>query len=228
MLYIIGGAEEKSSDSPVLARFVTLAGSGPVGIITAASGRPEESFRRYEHALGAALDVLHVNVASRSEADGLWSVRLKRFRGLLITGGDQGRAWDLLGYTALHRAMFRCLRDPEFVLAGTSAGAALMSRVMIAGDGAGMDTVRFSQGLGFWSEVIVDQHFSERNRSRRLQHALAHYPELMGVGVDEDTAFEVACDGSSGRVWGSGAVWIGRNGTPVAQPYRSGDTWTAS
>jgi cyanophycinase len=75
------------------------------------------------------------------------------------------------------------------VAGGTSAGAAVMSKVMIAGDASKAgEPPLIAEGLGLWPEAIVDQHFVARGREPRLRVAVKMHPELLGVGIDEGTA----------------------------------------
>jgi cyanophycinase len=100
------------------------------------------------------------------------------------------------------------------VLAGTSAGAAMMSGTMIVGgDGPGVTTasVRTGPGLEFLPGVLIDMHFAERGRLNRLLSAVARYPHELGLGIDEDTA--ILADGDVLEVLGSGSVTIVDAGT---------------
>ena len=96
-------------------------------------------------------------------------------------------------------------------VAGTSAGAAMMSQHMIAGGPSGAfpreDGVNLAPGIGLTNTAIIDQHFNQRNRLGRLLTALSYNPFLIGVGIDEDTAFLIDGEGC-GEVVGSGAVTI--------------------
>ncbi len=96
---------------------------------------------------------------------------------------------------------------------GTSAGAAIMSETMLAGsrrdDETGVQTPIISHGLGFWPPVIVDQHFTERDRLGRLENAVREHPGLVGVGIDERTAVVVG-NGTRFRVMGEGTVTVVR------------------
>jgi len=106
-----------------------------------------------------------------------------------MPGGDQGRLMRALvkadGAVEAIRERFRA----GAVVGGTSAGAAVMSRTMIAG-GSG-ERVEIAEGLALWPEVVVDQHFLKRNRQDRLRAALGRHPGLVGVGIDESTAVVV-------------------------------------
>jgi cyanophycinase len=89
--------------------------------------------------------------------------------------------------TAVERAL-RGVLDRGGVIGGTSAGTALMSRVMITG---GQDKATVGTGFGFLPGVIIDQHALRRNRVNRLLGVLADHPDLAGVAIDEATALVV-------------------------------------
>jgi len=97
------------------------------------------------------------------------------------------------------------------VVGGTSAGASILSRTMVAyGKGGASPRERILQmsaGLGFTDKFIFDQHFRQRDRLGRLIYAVASHPGIVGVGVDEDTAAVIEND-SRISVYGSGAVTI--------------------
>ncbi len=114
-------------------------------------------------------------------------------------------------------------------MAGTSAGASVMSETMLV-RGSSQESHRIGDlhmapGLGLMRDVIIDQHFAERGRIGRLLGAVAQNPRVLGVGIDEDTAIVV--DGDQFTVLGVGAVYI-VDGTGVthsniaeAQPERT-------
>lgn len=103
-------------------------------------------------------------------------------------------------------------------IGGTSAGAAVMSHLMISGTDRGSSGAemkpRFARGLGFWPEVIVDQHFSQRSRMPRLRAAVRQHPQHVGLGIDEDTA--VVYDGRIFYVVGEHTVTVLRASGPEA------------
>jgi cyanophycinase len=126
-----------------------------------------------------------------------------------LPGGDQNRLMEALDEVRLTDDIQRRFRQGA-VVAGTSAGAAVMGLQMITGEAA-LETVRaegtvLAPGLGLWPEVIVDQHFVRRQRWARLVSAVLDHPELVGVGIDERTAVEV--QGRNWRVLGEGSVVI--------------------
>ena len=108
-----------------------------------------------------------------------------------MTGGDQLRLCGLLADTPLMERIRQRVKLGEIALGGTSAGAAVMGHHMIAGGSSGESPNRalvdMAMGLGIIPEVIVDQHFHNRNRMARLLSALSNHPERLGIGIDEDT-----------------------------------------
>ena len=95
------------------------------------------------------------------------------------------------------------------MIGGTSAGAAVMSKVMITGTGDAKDgkvAPPLGEGLGLWSGAIVDQHFVKRGRETRLRAAIQAHPELLGVGIDESTF--VIVKGNEFEVGGKSTVLV--------------------
>ncbi|MFG1952385.1 cyanophycinase [Micromonospora sp. NPDC048830] len=128
--------------------------------------------------------------------------------GVYFTGGDQFRIAALLGGTRVDSVLHARVTD-GLVLAGTSAGAAMMSSTMVlGGEGAGVTTrsVRTGPGMEFLPRVLIDMHFAERGRLNRLLSAVAHFPHELGLGIDEDTAIVV--EGDRFEVIGSGSVTV--------------------
>ena len=128
-----------------------------------------------------------------------------------MTGGDQSRLMAELWETPAFRAIHQVFHLNGICIAGTSAGAAVMSRQMIAQGQAPIITekgvVSFDIGLGLVSMAIIDQHFSQRRRLTRLLSALAQRPDLLGVGIDENTGLVITVNESI-EVIGDGSVTI--------------------
>lgn len=125
---------------------------------------------------------------------------------IFFRGGSQTRLMNALAGTGVPEAILARFREGA-VISGTSAGAAVMSQVMIAGNmRRGDPTPRIAAGLGLWPEVIVDQHFLRRNREGRLRSAVLTQPTLIGVGIDEETA--VLVSGRSFEVLGTSSVVV--------------------
>jgi cyanophycinase len=192
----IGGALDLDRASVVWRTFVDRAGgrAGRFVIIPTASALPDTA-QRYVEALRAAGVRKHpigLPLRTRAEAHDRSAVAaIKKATGVFITGGNQVRLTATLGGTPVLEALLEAYQRGA-VIAGSSAGAACMSAVMIAfgRDGAmprqGM--AQFAPGLGFTSRVIVDQHFRQRDRLGRLLFAVAQQPGTIGLGVDENTA----------------------------------------
>ena len=128
-----------------------------------------------------------------------------------MTGGDQLRLCGLLADTPLMERIRQRVHDGEIALAGTSAGAAVMGHHMIAGGSSGESPNRglvdLAMGLGIIPEIIVDQHFHNRNRMARLLSTIAVHPDRLGIGIDEDTCAMFERDGSL-EVIGRGTVTV--------------------
>jgi cyanophycinase len=209
-LLIIGGA----AGPDLLARFVELAG-GPAArivVIAAASATPaaaEATHAETFTALGAGW-VRALRIATRIDANAAdVEPALREATGVFFTGGDQERITAMIGGTATDSVLQSLVASGSVVLAGTSAGAAMMSGTMIVeGDARGVSraSVRTGPGLEFLPGVLIDQHFAERGRINRLLSAVALYPHELGLGIDEDTA--ILTDGEHFEVLGTGAVTI--------------------
>ena len=193
-LVAIGGAEDKSSKAEILRRVMSLApaDNNTVGVVTTASGIPEETFANYRDVfqrLGAA-EVHHLDVRTRDQARGERAVQTALDCGtIFMSGGDQLRLTHVLGGSPLLEAI-RERHSQGIVVAGTSAGAAAMSATMIyngaAADALRKGAVNMSAGLDFVSGVVIDSHFLERGRFTRLMEVGATNPEYLGIGIGED------------------------------------------
>lgn len=128
-----------------------------------------------------------------------------------MPGGSQRRMLRALEGAGVADAIRRKVRSGT-PAGGTSAGAAIMSEVMIANADRDEETGALvpviSHGLGLWPEVIVDQHFTERERLERLVTAVEENPDRTGIGIDERTA--VIVGGDTFEVMGEGSVTIVR------------------
>jgi cyanophycinase len=216
LIMAIGGAEDKVRERLILRRFVEEAG-GPdasIVVLATASEFPETGDRYAELFLKMDADTVEV-LRVRTREDAIETSReafdaLEYATGFFMTGGSQLRISSALGGTALAAALRR--RHAEgMVVAGTSAGAAVISRHMISmGESGGTPRrrlVQMAQGLGFAPDLVIDQHFRRRDRLGRLLTALSYNPEPLGMGVDEDTAAMIDADGVM-TVLGSGAVTV--------------------
>ena len=214
-LLVIGGAEDKHGRVTILRRFVRLAGGRKASlvIIPTASSIQEEAVEVYSGLFArlGVTDVATVNPASRVDAEDPSLVEVvDRATGVFMTGGNQLKLSQYVVGTPLGEAISRA-HERGAVVAGTSAGASIMSQFMISlGDEGVTPRQRTSQltaGLGLLPDVIVDQHFDQRSRYGRLLSLVASSPNLLGMGIDEDTAAEVT-NGRYLTVRGSGAVLV--------------------
>lgn len=215
-LVIIGGRENRKHERVILERFVALAG-GPrarIFVLTAASTKQAEMWALYEAAFHA-LGVRHVTTScinTREDACNESTAKeVLQASGIFMTGGDQKRLMALIGGTQIDRAMHRALRQQGACIGGTSAGASAMSEHMLF-DGTKellphKGSVHLGAGLGLVRRVIIDQHFSERQRLGRLLSVVAQNPYLLGAGIDENTALIVR-PGHGLEVIGDGAVTL--------------------
>ncbi|MFO0977682.1 MAG: cyanophycinase [Planctomycetaceae bacterium] len=127
---------------------------------------------------------------------------LSTVSGVWICGGQQQRLADAWKTTNVEEKL-KSVLERGGVVAGTSAGAAIMSKVMIAG---GNPVPEISAGWDLLPGSIVDQHFSQRDRLPRLKAAVAQHAERVGFGIDEGTA--LVCQGRTLRVVGKGDVAV--------------------
>lgn len=136
---------------------------------------------------------------------------------IYMNGGDQSRLMRQIEGTDFKEIINEAYEQGA-TIAGTSAGAALMSELMITGEllkpnryrGTNpviwRDNVEVKEGLGFLDSVIVDQHFIVRSRGNRLLSVILDHPKYDGIGIDESTAIIVK--GDSARVSGEGQVLV--------------------
>lgn len=145
---------------------------------------------------------------------------LKNAALIYISGGDQNRFMSIVAGTEIEQAIHAAWENGALI-AGTSAGAAVMSRQMITGNelrypeySATFRTIEsenleLATGLGFLQSAIVDQHFIWRSRHNRLLTAIIENPELQGIGIDESTAILVR--GNQAEVVGEAQVMVFTN-----------------
>jgi cyanophycinase len=190
-LVIVGGGEIPPE---ILAKALSLAGgrSASVAILPQASELAETGDKAIAMWKGAgAGKAVKINVAGRAAA----RRAIEDATLIWFPGGDQNRLMKALAGTGLPGLIRKRYMEGATV-GGTSAGAAVLSKVMITGD-ADLLSIRAGRtktadGLDLWPGVIVDQHFLKRQREARLISLVIDRPELVGVGIDESTAVIVA------------------------------------
>ncbi len=213
---IIGGAEDKVNGCDILSAFFKSAGgeNATIGIIPSASREPTIVGDRYYQIFQdmGAKQVQILDIRHREECEEEhWLNILNDCTGIFVTGGDQLRLRDLIANTLLIDTIKEKVKAGEMVLAGTSAGAAIMGEKMIAGGSSGESPnsalVDLTDGLGIVPELLVDQHFHNRNRMARLLSAIAAHPDKLGIGIDEDTCIAMTVKGTF-QVLGKGTITI--------------------
>ncbi|MEH2196876.1 MULTISPECIES: cyanophycinase [unclassified Nostoc] len=213
-LVIIGGAEDKEGDCQILRDFVRRAGGTKayIAIMTAATELPREvgeNYIRVFQRLGAE-NVRILDTETREDASSSTALEaINKATGIFFTGGDQARITNILKDTEIDVAIHKRFAE-GIVIAGTSAGAAVMpDKMIVEGDSQThprIETVEMGPGLGFLPGVVIDQHFSQRGRLGRLISALILEPAVLGFGIDENTAMVVT--DNQIEVIGEGAVTI--------------------
>lgn len=229
-LIIIGGSVDKGSyfnnpeqqpkilkffEKGILKRMSTESPKGNLSrieIITTASSIPQEVGEEYIKAFEqlSILDTAVMDIRTREEANAPENLeRLKKADIVMFTGGDQLRLTSIFGGTAFHHMLLERYQNEEFIISGTSAGAAASSNNMIY-QGSSQEAllkgeVKITGGLGFINNVIIDTHFVQRGRIGRLLYACASNPINLGIGLGEDTGLLIS-HGNQMEAIGSGLV----------------------
>ena len=212
----IGGNEKKSEDSEIFQEMVDLAG-GPkarIVVVPTASDTPGERARDYGELFSSfnPESIRTVHLGERSDAS---SAELTKIIGeatlFMFAGGDQLRLSSLIGGTQLHRALLERYQSGCCVVAGTSAGAAVIPEVMIFQNNRfrlfQKGGIEMTKGLGLIHDMIFDTHFVQRSRISRLVHAVSTNPALLGLGIEENTGLLIE-DETRAKVIGAGTVIV--------------------
>lgn len=183
--------------------FLELAGGRQARIVVIPAFEPapgdEADYLGDWKELGAASAVF-LHATSRDQCQKPAFVRpLQEATGVWLSGGEQSRLAACYVGTPVESEL-KALLARGGVIGGSSAGAAVMSRVIIL---SGRDTATLEQGLGLLEDVLVDQHFLRRNRMDRFLGVLQEHPHLVGLGIDEGTAVLVQRRGTYLSVLGN-------------------------
>lgn len=209
-LVVAGGG---INDPSIYERFVSLAGGpeAPIVVIpTAGTGENYDDFwpglQRLRDAGAVHIKVLHTRDPQEADRED-FVAPLRQARGVWFSGGRQWRLVDAyLGTRTL--AEIRGVLERGGVVGGSSAGATIQGSYLARGD-TSTNTIMMgdhTEGFGFLANVAIDQHLLQRNRHFDLVEVIEAHPELLGIGLDEDTAIVVR--GDTFEVIGSGYVAI--------------------
>lgn len=205
-LVIIGGGEKTTE---IMQRIVELAGgiNSKIVVIPNASSYPEEAaistIKQFNNIGYTNIDYI---LFTREEADKDSLVeKLSGVSGIFFSGGDQSYLTrDMLG-TKLLDKVFEIYNNGG-VIGGTSAGAAVMSEIMITGNelvnkdsidafiSIQRDNIEVKPGFGLIKSAFIDQHFIKRKRLNRTISVLLEHPDILGIGIDESTCIFVNPD----------------------------------
>jgi cyanophycinase len=203
-LFIIGGGTRSPELISSLVKTAAMKSPDYMIVLPMATAEPAESYEAIKKQLNAAsknnigcLNFTPDQVNNKKWLDSLMGARL-----IYIVGGDQSRFMKAVLNTPVYKAIHQAYQNGA-TIAGTSAGAAVMSRQMITGtqlqdtvyketfNKLWADNIAFEEGMGLLDSVIIDQHFLKRSRFNRLISALAAYPGYECIGIDEGTAIIV-------------------------------------
>ena len=201
-LFIIGGGDRPLSMMQQMIATAQLRDKDYVVVLPMSGANPDTSFFYIKEDIQKACNnaIVMFNFTKATVNKQQWLDSLHNAKLVFITGGDQSRFMDIVLHTPIHEAIKKAFAKGA-TIAGTSAGAAMMSQQMITGNellgdsiGSGPFTkinynmVEIKEGLALVPTAIIDQHFIIRSRYNRLLSVLAAYPTLQCIGIDEATA----------------------------------------
>ncbi|MBC7743113.1 MAG: cyanophycinase [Bdellovibrionaceae bacterium] len=211
-LIIIGGREDKEKDMEILKEIANQTGKAKLVIATIASRVSEEVWHDYKKIFAdlGVKNTVHFTIERSEEARDQKNLALfDNVKTIFFTGGDQLKITTKLGGSPILEKIMEIYHTGG-VIAGTSAGAAIMGKTMLVGsenaESHKVGNWMMAPGIGFVEDIIVDQHFAQRGRIGRLLGAVALNPGILGIGIDEDTAIIIK-DGNF-KVIGSNAVYV--------------------
>ena len=203
-LFIIGGGTRSPELIQSLVKTASMKANDYIIVLPMATAEPEASFDAISKQLAQASNnaIGSLNFNSGNVNDKKWLDSLSGARLIYIVGGDQTKFMKVVVNTPVYQAIHKAYQNGATV-AGTSAGAAVMSKQMITGtqlkdtiyketfNKLWTENIEFEEGLGLLDSAIIDQHFLKRSRFNRLISALAAYPKYDCIGIDEGTAIIV-------------------------------------
>ncbi len=226
-LVIVGGGPRPES---IMNKIVELSPDSSILIIPMASSIPDTvGWEQRDQFYGyGAKQVEILMMDDDDKNDPAIADKIRNAKGIWFSGGDQNRLMEYLGDGMLIEAIHEAYKNGA-VISGTSAGAAVMSRVMITGDEVNPDESRAfasirkdniitSPGIGLLTNIIIDQHFIRRSRMNRLISSLLDHPEKFAAGIDEATALWVRPGGHFEVIGESQVILLGETASNEVQP----------
>jgi cyanophycinase len=218
-LFIIGGGDRTFELMEAMIEEAGLKEEDYIGILPMSSEEPDSAYLYIKEDFNsvAGHQVINLNFTENDLINQAKLDSLRKCKLIFITGGDQKRFMHLVHNTPIEEAIKKAYMQGALI-AGTSAGAAVMSEIMITGDenfseeySSTYDKIWkgnaiYARGLGMLQGTIIDQHFVIRSRHNRLLSALCDFPGHTGIGIDESTAIVVR--GDSAKVVGSSQVLV--------------------
>lgn len=197
-------------------RFVDLAGGLDANIVCIPSADTMEndaepssfSAQRLEKHGCKSVRILHAATREHAQLDAAFVAAIDRANGVWIDGGRTYRFMDRFEGTAAHAALRRVL-ERGGVVAGSSAGAQVIGELLVRGNPKTNEELTdpgYLTALGLLPGVVIDAHFRDRDRTAEFSALVAQHPQLLGLGVDVDTALVI--QGSVGEVLGKGMVSV--------------------
>lgn len=204
-LFIIGGGNRSPELILDMVKTARLSSGDHIAILPMSSQEPDSGCYYIKIQLEKACSntIANLNFTAANINNIIWLDSLRSAKLIFITGGDQQRFMKIV----LHSPVYKAIHDAYArgaTVAGSSAGAAVMSRLMITGnekdssDGyhetfrkLRANNIIMEEGLGLLDSAIIDQHFVVRSRYNRLLSALAAFPAYPCIGIDEATAIIV-------------------------------------
>jgi cyanophycinase len=211
--------------------FVTLAGGHEARLVVIPGLNDEtddfESYREEWRLFGVQeVTLLHARTRAQA-ADPQFSEALVTATAVWLGGGQQTWFTTTYGGTVVEKRLKELLQRGG-VIGGTSAGASAVTSIMMAGGRRGEPIT--TNGLGLFPDAIVDQHFFKRNRAARLMKLVEQHPELIGLGIDEQTAAIVELKTQRMSVIGESYVMAvaanGKSRFPRIEVLKAGDSVT--
>lgn len=221
-LFIIGGGNRSDALMTQLLKVADLKPKDFIVLLPMSSEQPDSAYIFFKTQLEKLTShpIVMLNFDKNSATNKVLTDSLQKAKLIYISGGDQTRFMNVVKNTPIYTAIHTAYQNGS-TIAGTSAGAAVMSEKMITGnqklekkytgtfDNIRYDNLETTEGLGLIKTAIIDQHFLKRSRYNRLLSAMVEFPNLTGIGIDESTAIIVR--GNQIEVAGESEVIVMKN-----------------